>query len=574
MSFLDGFKNALNRFRKKPVEKTAEKIPSSSPALSGEIVRPDSAKTAPVSTAKKSQKKEVKVHRYNWILLVIALGLTVFALLMFSGKKKSNVKETTSPQVEAIIPQGDGAENIISELAEIGISDSEINVQDHPISTPFKKTIFLSAVKGEIKILSVTLTKKDPSIQLDSVACIELPSLVEKIGTCSLLLSWDPVGESSFSSEIKISWQDLSSLENKEHVYLLPFNLSTAVKKEIKKEIIPPIIEKPKEEKGFFDSLFSSNEPEKEIVAPPVQKPSKKVRRIDCRKYAVRGYGKDGSFIGWIRPSGKVYSPRCGSIIGTRKVNGEIVNSANNLIGYDAETFVNRKKKQNVKIAIPTDLIDFENAQQDEPMDWNIVAESRSIARNEFLAKAPKKGESSAKWGKHQMSDHMGVLHSAKLRNVPFTIKGNHQVSTMPKDEEYVIRRTKPIPAVLAYPLQNNPNYGNVIPATAIIERNVYGGAGRTVVIPAGSLLLGHATGSWPKTYTRFARVALEWDRIVRPDGAEFIFTKNKPISGDAQGKLGVPGKGSTDYLEQFVKPMITSLVPAAINLISPTAEL
>ncbi|MBN2780070.1 MAG: TrbI/VirB10 family protein, partial [Alphaproteobacteria bacterium] len=79
---------------------------------------------------------------------------------------------------------------------------------------------------------------------------------------------------------------------------------------------------------------------------------------------------------------------------------------------------------------------------------------------------------------------------------------------------------------------------------------------------------------AWPNTYTRFARVALVWDRLVRPDGAEFIFAGDKPISGDAQGKLGVPGKGSTDYLEQFVKPMITSIVPAAINLISPTAEI
>ena len=36
---------------------------------------------------------------------------------------------------------------------------------------------------------------------------------------------------------------------------------------------------------------------------------------------------------------------------------------------------------------------------------------------------------------------------------------------------------------------------------------------------------------------------------------------------------MGVPGRGSSDYLEQFVMPMLTAFVPATINLINPVAD-
>jgi hypothetical protein len=36
---------------------------------------------------------------------------------------------------------------------------------------------------------------------------------------------------------------------------------------------------------------------------------------------------------------------------------------------------------------------------------------------------------------------------------------------------------------------------------------------------------------------------------------------------------MGVPGHGSTDYIEQMVMPLLTSLVPAAVNMIAPIAD-
>jgi hypothetical protein len=70
----------------------------------------------------------------------------------------------------------------------------------------------------------------------------------------------------------------------------------------------------------------------------------------------------------------------------------------------------------------------------------------------------------------------------------------------------------------------------------------------------------------------------ISWYRFVRPDGVEFNFMGGKeggkePFSADSQGRVGVPGYGSTDYMEQFLMPMITAIVPAAVNLIAPISD-
>ena len=72
-----------------------------------------------------------------------------------------------------------------------------------------------------------------------------------------------------------------------------------------------------------------------------------------------------------------------------------------------------------------------------------------------------------------------------------------------------------------------------------------------------------------------FANKYLDINKNIRPDGVEFNFTDegHQPFAGDAQGRVGVPGRGSTDYMEQFVMPMLTAIVPAAVNLIAPVSD-
>jgi hypothetical protein len=85
---------------------------------------------------------------------------------------------------------------------------------------------------------------------------------------------------------------------------------------------------------------------------------------------------------------------------------------------------------------------------------------------------------------------------------------------------------------------------------------------------------MGYVTGKLPGPYTTVGRMQIKWYQFILPNGVEFNFGDGQdPFSGDAQGRTGVPGHGSTDYIEQFFMPMLTAFVPAVINLINPVAD-
>jgi len=595
MSFLTGFKNSLNKFKKTSQVKKSEGI---KPApISGEIIKPKD-----ITKNTKTASAPIKVHKYNWVLLAIALILTALALLVFTGQKKSEKKVVAT--TTATISQGDGGAEDITEPVEVEsptpkeelpedtkaetipalfqVSPEKIEILDQPIGEKIEKTIFVSCAEGEFKILSIKL--ENPDLILETKKCDELATIKAKVDSCPIKITWTAKKDEKISTKLLIEWEDLSALNSKISTKEIPVILESftpAPPKIIEEKPVfspppDPKVEKKDDSLFNFGGLFSSDDKkeEKTAIQPTI---APKNRKLRCSRFASKAYAMNGNFLGWIRPSGDVYSARCTRKIGSRKSNGDISDLNGKIIGYEFSDFVEKlreKKEADSKMAMPEGLADFEDFDKQLPTDWKEVGTNRANVRKVLNdPEKQKKAPVTDRWEQHQMKDHMGILKSAKMNKIPFTIKGPNQISSMPKDEEFVIRRNKPIPAVLSYPLQYNAQYNEVVPATAIVERNIYGGSGRTVVIPAGSLILGHATGNWPNTYTRFSRVALVWDRLVRPDGAEFIF-KNKPITGDAQGKLGVPGKGSTDYMEQFVKPMLSSLVPAAINLISPVSEL
>jgi hypothetical protein len=86
---------------------------------------------------------------------------------------------------------------------------------------------------------------------------------------------------------------------------------------------------------------------------------------------------------------------------------------------------------------------------------------------------------------------------------------------------------------------------------------------------------MGYVTGTLPGPYTTIGRMDIKWYQFILPNGVEFNFEggDKDPFSGDAQGRTGIPGYGSTDYLEQFFMPMLTAIVPAAVNLIAPISD-
>ena len=84
---------------------------------------------------------------------------------------------------------------------------------------------------------------------------------------------------------------------------------------------------------------------------------------------------------------------------------------------------------------------------------------------------------------------------------------------------------------------------------------------------------MGYVDGELPGPYTSVGRMDIKWYQFILPNGVEFNFDQQIPFSGDAQGRSGIPGYGSTDYIEQFFMPMLTAIVPAAVNLIAPVSD-
>ena len=113
----------------------------------------------------------------------------------------------------------------------------------------------------------------------------------------------------------------------------------------------------------------------------------------------------------------------------------------------------------------------------------------------------------------------------------------------------------KPIPAVLQRSIDSR--YPNV-PVTAIVERHIYGEAGRNILIPAGSRLIGKATSlTGIFGADQAAKIDISWTRLIRPDGAAFRF---EAVSGDAQGRGGVSAYLDLQLLKKFGLPFVSTI--------------
>ena len=128
-------------------------------------------------------------------------------------------------------------------------------------------------------------------------------------------------------------------------------------------------------------------------------------------------------------------------------------------------------------------------------------------------------------------------------------------VSTWPVDMSNVILKDKGIPAVLVHSIDTR--YTSV-PVTAIVERNVYAEAGRNIIIPAGSRLIGKAEGTSSSGQAKAQKVTITWERLIRPDGAAFSFNA---ASADAQGRGGVPAYLDEQFFKKYAQPFIMTAI-------------
>jgi type IV secretion system protein VirB10 len=127
-------------------------------------------------------------------------------------------------------------------------------------------------------------------------------------------------------------------------------------------------------------------------------------------------------------------------------------------------------------------------------------------------------------------------------------------VSTFPVDRSRVITADRYIPAVLENTL-NSQLGGRAI---AVVERHVYGADGRTVLLPAGSRVIGRF-GSLGRAGT--SRLGVVWSRILRPDGVSINIEDE---GADIMGRSGLPGDLDSRFFEKYGSSLLVSAISAA----------
>lgn len=317
----------------------------------------------------------------------------------------------------------------------------------------------------------------------------------------------------------------------------------------------------------FNDTVSATTSAPVEDTEPEYVRPSEA-----CSDFAMPGYNLSGVQSGWIRPSGGAYyfhpfsDKECKNPTGVYNPDNGIITDINNpaqKIGTDAEhigytTIQNGTLPQ---LSNPATTKTVNKAVQ-LTTDQLIGANATALSGNGFKR----------------------LVEPAPTDDVIIGTSGTAVFSSDPFDRKFVLRQYKPIPATIVSEVRADPSLygcnsagvcsGQTLPVRATVDRNVYADDGRTVVIPTGTLMLGYVTGELPGPYKSIGRMQINWYQFILPSGVEFNFnTSNAPFSGDSQGRAGVPGHGSTDYVEQLVMPMLTAIVPAAVNMIAPIAD-
>jgi type IV secretion system protein VirB10 len=89
----------------------------------------------------------------------------------------------------------------------------------------------------------------------------------------------------------------------------------------------------------------------------------------------------------------------------------------------------------------------------------------------------------------------------------------------------------------------------------AIISRDVFAEAGKNILIPKGSRLI----GSYSTNVTQGqSRVSIVWNRLIRPDGIDMSILSN---AIDKLGRAGVDGDLDNKYFEILGNAMLLSVI-------------
>lgn len=503
-----------------------------------------------------SDLRENTPKNTQWLLMLVAFVLVVILLtLLLSGsgkKKQADISKTD------LVP------------AELKISPKNVNWADVLVGDKKTETIKVSATTS-VKIVDIRHDDAGTTGLLVRSTCTSMGQINENL-SCIIEVSYEPtVAASVVTVPVFIDWHVADETEAmKKNTEILLILGAQAPKVEAKKieapkpVVIPEPEPEPEPEPDIWEQEIIQ---EVEAISPPVtlyesgildSQPEPETFNIPdgCSDFTFPAYGHSGQQIGWIKPNAGIYEYHpfsditCSEPMGVYNPNTGVITDVNGRkIGTDAD-HIGYSVISSGEIPLLSNTPVIRKVNRAQQLD-----DVSTIVSGGFKS----------------------VIKPAPAKDISYESTGDAVVSSKIHDRQFLLRQYKPIPATIVSDVRADIEALKLgVPVRATVDRNVYSDNGRNVIIPTGTLLLGYVTGEVPGPYKAIGRMDIKWYQFILPNGVEFNFSgdgSNDPYSGDAQGRVGVPGRGSTDYMEQFIMPMLTAIVPAAVNLINPVAD-
>ncbi len=504
--------------------------------------------------------------RVQWLLLAVAfvVVLILMTLLLTGNKPNKKIEAVDSTPINLVLTPD------ALDWADVTVGQS-------------KTQIIKVSATGPAKVLDVRREQNINGLSVNT-NCMNAGDINAGFA-CTITIDYTPTtAMTARGVPIFIDWRGVNEPDEmkKSYKYTMvlgatapvvdtpaPVVIEKVVEKVIEKPVEKIVIPEPEDD---IEEEIIEEEPEIELIAPakPFGTVTERAKSEyvappeSCSDFAFPGYGNSGQQIGWIKPKAGAYyfhpfsDTKCESPTGIYNPDNGIITDIKNKskkIGTDAD---------HIGYAVITNgvLPELSNPVSSAQRESMIDTENRATSGMGRLGTGG--------------LEEMGGLRDAPVPDVEYKSSGLAVVSSKIHDRQFLLRQYKPIPATIVSDVRADAEaLANGIPVRATVDRNVYSDSGRNVIIPTGTMMLGYVTGTLPGPYTSVGRMNIKWYQFILPNGVEFNFDSgaNDPFSADSQGKVGVPGYGSTDYIEQFFMPMLTAIVPAAVNLIAPVTD-
>ncbi|MDR1477128.1 MAG: hypothetical protein LBI17_03300 [Rickettsiales bacterium] len=551
----------------------------------------------------KKSRSEIKTRRTNIILVACAfLMLGVFVVganfVKTNKGRQDEIRELAGTTIAAPVMNEE-----VMQAAYIppvlSWSPQSVDITEAVVGEEIFKSVALSVANAPVKIANVAPSSSVDGFHVDN-DCVDKIAVMPETG-CIINVFWTPEKKENKNIFIAVAYTDHNdgtdgAAEKAERTAMIPIALRSSAPN------APTEAQQPSDD-DFFEDDFFEEEPspaEEEIeqaiyeaepsplpIMPQRSAESTPARRTiypdDCKKYASKAYDFAGVFLGWVQGNNDVFSPNCGKILGVLQDDGNVIEAGTGkILGKGAVRDKKKSEEKRIELTLPV-LAEAMNAASGEGFNPQI----EDVINNRLAIKATDRRSSTEEYDLYQADDKLGIFKGQRNMLIPFTILDASQVSSMPKDERFVLRQSKPIPAVLTRPIyfsgapdskggpaMDSSSIEGQANAMAVVERNVYGGDGRTIIIPTGSQMIGRAEQPTETGFSRVNKIAINWTRLIRPDGAEFDLSQVDNYTGDAQGRTGVPGKNDTEYMKELViNPLLYSVLPVAMEALFPTTS-